>query len=81
MKEQNKERVLRAVGDWNSLDNYDEDPIGRIWVLWKPAQVSVTWLSKSMQFIHCEVCCLSTQARFLVTVVYAANAASLRVGL
>lgn len=34
VKSSRNEEVLRKICGWSSVDNYDFDPGGRIWVLW-----------------------------------------------
>lgn len=41
VKEENVERVLRGICDWNVITNYHDAYNGRVWVMWDPSRVIV----------------------------------------
>lgn len=69
----NKHRVIRGLGDCQSIDNYSHSHNGRIWILWDPLKFSVHCLQQSNQLVHCRVTRIDTNVSFLVTTIYALN--------
>ncbi|KAF5191695.1 hypothetical protein FRX31_018716, partial [Thalictrum thalictroides] len=58
---------------WNSRNNGDHDPRGRIWLLWDATQVTVDIISVSDQLIHTKVTEHSQNAHFVLSVIYGRN--------
>lgn len=58
---------------WRSINNSDQHPRGRIWILWQESEFEVNALMSDAHFIQLELVCKSTQGRFALTVVYAPN--------
>lgn len=71
VKEQKKEEVLRKISNLNSIDNYDYDDDGRIWILWNQQCVQIQRIEGSNQYLHCRV--EIGEDKFQLTVVYAKN--------
>ncbi|KAL0696022.1 hypothetical protein Bca4012_063202 [Brassica carinata] len=63
------------AGSWNCIHNYDDHPLGIIWVCWSN-DVEVVPAMSSAQMITCWVRVKSTRAIILASFVYASNQVS-----
>ncbi|XP_074314006.1 uncharacterized protein LOC141649210 [Silene latifolia] len=82
VKEKNSKAILASqFHAYKVLTNYKYHINGRIWLLWKPATVTITPLIIHAQFIHCAVLHHATCQQFHCTVVYASNDAKERIEL
>lgn len=63
----------RYFQQWLSLDNCDQHPRGRIWVLWREGEFKCTQLAHDKDFIHLHVQSIALQHQFHLTIVYASN--------
>lgn len=73
VKSNKKDEVLQKICGWESVDNYQFAPNGRIWVLWDKQFAQVQVIGGSDQHLHCHV--NLDQYQFKMTVVYAKNSA------
>ncbi|XP_058727038.1 uncharacterized protein LOC131598458 [Vicia villosa] len=74
VKEINASRIRNKFGNnWAYIDNYSHHYNGRIWVMWKDKEVTVTLLQKEEQFIHLDVISADKRIHYLATIVYAMN--------
>ena len=58
---------------WKFLFNYSSHRLGRIWVAWDPAILSISLLLSSTQLIHVSIKVLETNQEFLASYVYGLN--------
>lgn len=73
MKERKAQKVLSATfPNWSSMTNYENNRLGRIWVVWSP-QLRVTPCFKSDQMITCSILMDGADDDFFCTFVYVAN--------
>ena len=63
----------RMFPNWRWHYNFQNNPKGRIWLLWNPTYYSVEILATTDQLIHGRVKQLHSKNCFLVTVVYGMN--------
>ncbi|KAF5194778.1 hypothetical protein FRX31_015633 [Thalictrum thalictroides] len=74
VRQNNATRIMKNCSpNWFTMDNYNEDPSGRIWILWDHNFFQITKVNSSKQFIHCQVRHLPTNFVFYSTFVYASN--------
>ncbi|XP_074300867.1 uncharacterized protein LOC141632200 [Silene latifolia] len=74
IKPQNKNKtVLTVFREWCICTNSSMHKGGRIWVLWKPNTVNITFLEYNAQFIHMLVTDINSQQHFYCTMMYAFN--------
>ena len=70
----NKEAIRRNVfRNWAFFANYDSHPLGRIWVGWNTATLTVNIVSHMDQVIHCEVVHNDSRIRAIISFIYGAN--------
>lgn len=78
VKEGSSERISDSVfPGWSMMSNYDYNPLGRIWLVWRP-EVRITPFYKSDQLITVSVEINGCADMFFYTVVYAKNLGSER---
>ncbi|XP_075079903.1 uncharacterized protein LOC142165191 [Nicotiana tabacum] len=71
VKKHRSQNICRKMGvDWQCKDNYDYAPNGRLWLLWKEANVHVTVLGRTEQLIHCLVKDKNSSFTSCITFVY-----------
>ncbi|XP_070001871.1 uncharacterized protein LOC142166145 [Nicotiana tabacum] len=71
VKKHRSQTIQRKMGVyWQCKDNYDYAPNGRIWLLWKEANVHVTVLESTDQLIHCLVKDKNSSFTSCITFVY-----------
>ena len=81
MREKNFQILSRQLfPNWSVLTNYEHNPRGRIWVLWKN-DVRLTPFFKSGQLITCSVKLANQGEEFFCSFVYASNFVEERKGL
>ncbi|XP_056842892.1 uncharacterized protein LOC130495511 [Raphanus sativus] len=73
VKEAKASRIVESVfGDWSFLSNYENNRLGRIWIVWSP-KVRVTPCFKSSQVITCAILLDGMTEEIFCSFVYAAN--------
>ncbi|XP_056850253.1 uncharacterized protein LOC108824527 [Raphanus sativus] len=73
VKEAKASRIADLVfGDWSFLSNYENNRLGRIWIVWSP-KVRVTPFFKSGQVITCAILLEGMTEEIFCSFVYAAN--------
>lgn len=65
--------LRRYFGCWQSVDNCDQYPRGRIWILWRTGEFSCRVIQKDKWYIHLEAHSLSLHSVVTLTIVYAPN--------
>ncbi|XP_074267094.1 uncharacterized protein LOC141590397 [Silene latifolia] len=73
-----KTLIKQHYRNYNVVCNYAAHYNGQIWLIWRPAHVTVTILKIHSQFIHCEATHHATRHVFHLTMVYASNKARTR---
>ena len=82
VKEKNMKTVLKGiVPGWKMINNYNDSPNGRIWLVWDDNWYEVKLINSSAQFLHCQVNERSKDYQFIVTVVYGFNTVEQRKSL
>ena len=73
VKEGRSQRISDTVfKDWNLMSNYEFNPLGRIWLVWRP-EVRITPFYKTAQMITVSVALDEDTEEFFYTCVYALN--------
>lgn len=74
VKKNNATKVRQIFGhDWDWLDNYDNHPNGRIWLMWKRNEMSIKVCDRSDQHIHVNFYNIAGKRMYWLTIVYAQN--------
>lgn len=55
------------------MDNYQQHPNGKIWVMWKDRSIKMKVMKCSDQFIHCEMYTIHGMKKHWLTIIYAHN--------
>lgn len=73
VKERKVSRILmESFRDWDVITNYEHNPLGRIWVIWK-SKMRLTPVFKSSHIITCSVMMDGCKEEFFCSFVYALN--------
>ncbi|XP_019255176.1 PREDICTED: uncharacterized protein LOC109233767 [Nicotiana attenuata] len=76
------QKIRMKMGiDWHFKDNYEYAPNGRIWLIWKEANVHVAVLENTDQMIHCLVKDKNSAFTSYITFVYGLHTTQHRIPL
>ncbi|XP_019225767.1 PREDICTED: uncharacterized protein LOC109207324 [Nicotiana attenuata] len=82
VKRHRMQNIHRKIGvEWQLKDNYEHAPNGRIWLIWKEANVHVTTLESTDQMIHCLVKDKNSSFTSYITFVYGLHTTQQRIPL
>ncbi|XP_019238406.1 PREDICTED: uncharacterized protein LOC109218498 [Nicotiana attenuata] len=71
VKKHRVQKIRMKIGiDWHFKDNYENAPNGRIWLIWKEANIHVAVLENIDQMIHCLVKDKNSAFTSYITFVY-----------